>query len=72
MIPLTIKVKPELLAALDRAYRITGEGRAQFLRTALRDRLASLGVDLPDGSHLANDRKGVGGSPTHRSKAKGS
>lgn len=66
MISVTVKMRPDLLAAVEQAMKVNGEGRAQFIRNAIKASLEKKGVRFKADSHLAPDRAGVGGKPTHR------
>lgn len=55
---------PELALRVDAARGHSS--RSQFLRDALAEKLANLGIDVPRGMVVAPDRAGKGGQPSHR------
>lgn len=66
LVPITVKVRREMLAAIDSAQSVHGEGRAQFIRNAIAERVALLGVSMAQAARFAPDRAGKGGQPTHK------
>jgi len=66
LIPVTVKVRPELLAAIDAIYAERGIGRGQFIRDAIAAELDRLKVPVRPSARFVPSRSGVGGSPTHR------
>lgn len=55
---MSISLSKSLLALVDsaRIHKLRGRNRAQFIRDALAEKLASLGIDVPDDDVLAPDR----------------
>jgi hypothetical protein len=68
LIPITVKVRPDLLAAIDSAYHRHGMGRGQFIRSAIAAELDRMAIPVSMEARLVPSRAGVGGQPTHRSR----
>ena len=66
MVSVTVKMRPNLLAAIEQAVKVNGEGRGQFIRNSIKASLEKRNVPVKPDSHLAPDRAGVGGKPTHK------
>lgn len=64
LVPITFKLTPRLVEMIDEAQSLTGEGRAQFVRNAIAEKLATLNMPVPPEDRLAPNRRGVGGYPT--------
>ena len=65
MKPITIKLHQEMVDAIEKVHECKGEGKAQFVRTAIYERLEKLGYTVPAAFKFPAARKGVGGKPTH-------
>lgn len=63
LVPITFKLTPRLVEMIDEAQSLTGEGRAQFVRNAIAEKLAALDMPVAPEDRLAPSRKGVGGYP---------
>jgi hypothetical protein len=66
LVPITFKLTPRLVEMIDEAQSLTGEGRAQFVRNAIADKLATLNMPVPAEDRLAPSRRGVGGYPKQK------
>lgn len=66
MVSVSVKMRPDLLAAIEQAIKVNGEGRGQFIRNSIKASLEKRNMRVKADSHLAPDRTGVGGKPTHK------
>lgn len=65
--PVLIMMRPEFLEEIDRAYPLAGfNDRASFVRDAVYQALLKLGISVPLVLKTAPDRKGKGGTPSHK------
>ena len=65
-----MKMSRELVAAIDAGYQTHGQNRAEFIRTAIANRLVSVGMGVDASAVLLPSRVGVGGRPSHKRKKK--
>lgn len=67
--PVLIMMREEFIEEIDRVYPLAGfNDRASFVRDAVYQALVKLGIEVPMVMKTAPDRKGKGGTPTHKTK----